>query len=387
MNTQYQKMLVSKDINIIDEDERIVEGIITDDLVDIDGHVIDAEGFKAALPDYLQWGNIRDQHGLPVAKVIGTPEWNKFQVQVVDDGVWKKIKAGLYKGFSIGIRVLGVEVEDVSKYADSSFLGLPQLVVRAIKEAGVIIRITKMVLAEVSIVDRPANPRALVTSIKNMKSDENAPYIPVLGNILKAQNQQGEIQMENQNTQVDNQLDETTQETVEKDVTATTENQGTSDVESRIASLEKSVSDFGVAFTDLRGGIETQVKMIQESLEKAMQAFAPAKEEVVFVTTPEVVIEAVQTEQSGATDVAKMVNDLVVKAIADIQAGVTKSVDEAVKKIQVTDVTANERVGGVNGGDGSEEIVEVQKNTTATKKISYREAAIAVAAKFGATIE
>lgn len=382
--TELAKSLFTKDFNLVDEDERIVEGYITDDSIDIDGHIIDKDGFKSALEDYLSWGNIRDQHGLPVGKVIGMADWNRISVKIVDDSVWKKIKAGLYKGFSIGIRVLGIEVEDVAKYADSSFAGLPQLVVKAIRESGVIIRITKMVLAEVSIVDRPANPRALVTSIKNMKSDASVPFVPVIGSIIKAQNSEGEIQMENETQQVDTQLDETNVETeiVEKDA-ANVEGQGVVDFESRVASLEKSVTDLVGVVTQINGTVDTQLKTMQDTLAKALEGLKQAQ---VAETVTDVPVETatVVDVKSVEVDTEKQVADLVTKAIADIQAAVTKSVDEAVKKLVPTE-SADNRVGGVNGGEQDEDTTTLTKGTE-SKKVTYKDAAIAVAARFGATI-
>ena len=114
--------------------------------IDADGEVVTAEAMKAALPDYLRFGAVREMHG---GNAAGTAiearvledgrTW--FGAHVVDGEAAKKVKARVYKGFSIGGRVTSRDEGDAS-------------------------RITGLKLIEVSLVDRPANPEAVLTMYK-----------------------------------------------------------------------------------------------------------------------------------------------------------------------------------------------------------------------------
>lgn len=119
---------------------------------DSDGEVITPEAMKAALPDYMKWGAVREMHQ---AKAAGTAieaevrddgkTW--FGAHIVDTEACKKIKANVYKGLSIGGRVTGRD--DVNKS-----------------------KITGLNLVEVSLVDRPANPECVLTMYKAEALDE-----------------------------------------------------------------------------------------------------------------------------------------------------------------------------------------------------------------------
>lgn len=384
--TTLVKQVLTKDFGIVNEDQQIVEGIVTDDLVDVDGHVIDQNGFRSALVDYLQWGNIRDQHGLPVGKVLEITDWNKFVVQIVDDAVWKKIKAGLYKGFSIGIRVLGYEVEDVSKYTNDSYRGVPPLIVEAIKAGGLIIRITKMVLAEVSIVDRPANPRALITATKNMKI-ETEEYLPVSHFVIEAQKQyEGDTEMakkaqtavvEDLEKSVDavDQVTDTTEvvetENLAVEDTAVAEN----DLETKFASLEGIVSDLVTRQDNLSKQL-TDISQVLMTVSKALEAQAEAVDEVVE-SVVEPVVEAVSEKSINTNDM----DAIVAKLRESFDEAIEKAASAAVAKMTKTTEVV-ERSGGVNLGDGAEVKKETTTSTSKTdikQKATYGNAATLLA--------
>ena len=168
--------LINKEIgsiNIVNTDDRIVEGYFTDDKVDYVGHVIDMNATLEALKDYGNWGNIRDMHGEPVAVVIeiGKKAWNHVMVKVHDDNTWKKIKTGVYKGFSVGINPIEwdfVPMQFILAKTPDALEGLPEAIVDLFTKIGEIIYITKYMLVEISVVDRPANPRAQIMSYKSM---------------------------------------------------------------------------------------------------------------------------------------------------------------------------------------------------------------------------
>ena len=113
---------------------------------DSDGEIITAQAMKDALPDYMKFGAVREMHG---ASAAGTaiearvqPDGRTwFGAHVVDPIAVKKVKTKTYKGFSIGGRVLERDEDD------------PET-------------ITAIKLIEVSLVDRPANPEAILTMYK-----------------------------------------------------------------------------------------------------------------------------------------------------------------------------------------------------------------------------
>jgi prohead serine protease len=142
-------------------DQRIVEGIASTETIDSqpgvwEGHayagdVVDVGAIEAALPDYLEWSNVREMHQNSAAGVALSAEVVDgklhLAVKVVDDGAWKKVKERVYKGFSIGGRVVEAVLE---KLADGTYIR----------------RILKLILTEISLVDRPANPDAKILLFK-----------------------------------------------------------------------------------------------------------------------------------------------------------------------------------------------------------------------------
>ncbi len=127
----------------IDEEQRMVYGLASSEAVDSDGEIIEFEAIKAALPDYMKFGNVREMHAMSAAGVVKEAEAQEdtkqlwIWVKVVDDQAWLKVKEGVYKGFSIGGVVTKRSTQDKK-------------------------RITGLALYEISLVDRPANPEALV---------------------------------------------------------------------------------------------------------------------------------------------------------------------------------------------------------------------------------
>lgn len=153
--------LLYLNISKVDQEQRIVEGIASTEALDNqpgewDGHkyagdIVDADAIRAALPDYLKWSNIREMHQ---ASAVGTALSAEvidgklhLAIKVVDDGAWDKVKQGVYKGFSIGGRIVKAMLE---KLADGTYIR----------------RILELVLTEISLVDRPANPDARILLYK-----------------------------------------------------------------------------------------------------------------------------------------------------------------------------------------------------------------------------
>lgn len=123
-----------------------VWGYASSEAVDSDGETITADAMKAALPDYLKFGAVREMHqpmaaGTAIEAEVQDDGRTWFGALVVDPVACKKVETGVYKGFSIGGKVTARD--DINKTV-----------------------ITGLRLVEVSLVDRPANPEAVFTMFK-----------------------------------------------------------------------------------------------------------------------------------------------------------------------------------------------------------------------------
>lgn len=102
----------------VDEEQRLVYGTITEEVVDQAGEMMDYESSK---PHFQKWsddihvasgglskGNVRVMHGLTVAGKLTELEFNdddksiEVCAKVVDDTEWNKVLEGCYTGFSVG---------------------------------------------------------------------------------------------------------------------------------------------------------------------------------------------------------------------------------------------------------------------------------------------
>ena len=123
----------------VDDEKRMVYGYASTEAMDVQGEIVTKDAMAAALEDYMRFANIREMHqpsAVGVAKSAEIDDKGTFiSAHVVDDSAWSKVKAGVYKGFSIG----GKALEKVDN------------VINALR------------LTEISLVDRPANPEALIT--------------------------------------------------------------------------------------------------------------------------------------------------------------------------------------------------------------------------------
>lgn len=120
----------------------MVYGYCTSEAVDSQGEIVTKKAIRKAWEDYMEFANVREMHQPSAVGV--TKEFQHddngtwIGVKVVDDRAWKFVKEGVYKGFSIGGRV--------------------------VKKSKNIIE--EIILAEISLVDRPANPDAKFTAVK-----------------------------------------------------------------------------------------------------------------------------------------------------------------------------------------------------------------------------
>lgn len=128
-----------------DEESRMVWGYASTEALDSDGEVITREAVSGAWDDYMKFGNLREMHQ---PSAVGTVQEHMLDpvgawigAKVVDDAAWEKVREGVYKGFSIGGRITERDEDDATK-------------------------VTGLKLHEISLVDRPANPEAVITLFK-----------------------------------------------------------------------------------------------------------------------------------------------------------------------------------------------------------------------------
>ena len=109
---------------------------------DSSGEVVAPDAMRKALPDYMAFGAIREMHqakaaGAALYAEVDDKGATRICAHVVDPLAVRKVKAGVYKGLSIGGKVLARDAAD------------PSL-------------ITAIRLDEISLVDRPCNPEAVI---------------------------------------------------------------------------------------------------------------------------------------------------------------------------------------------------------------------------------
>lgn len=133
-------------ITKVDPDKRLVEGYASTEALDSQGERVTRAAIEGALADYMRFGNIREMHQPSAVGKTQVAEMDekglKISVKVVDDNAWNKVKEGVYNGFSIGGNA-------------------------TVKNGNVI---EGLDLTEISLVDRPANPEALITLFKSENS-------------------------------------------------------------------------------------------------------------------------------------------------------------------------------------------------------------------------
>lgn len=133
-------------------------GRATSDDLDLDKQVCDPVWLEGAMPEWFETGaNVREQHA-SIAAGVGTEltrngaGWD-LKSLVVDPASALKVKHGVLKGYSIGIRN-------------------PKVIKDAKAPGG---RIVAGQIVEVSLVDRPANPTCTLTLAKALKPGPAAP--------------------------------------------------------------------------------------------------------------------------------------------------------------------------------------------------------------------
>src|ERR1700730_16731016 len=118
-----------------------VYGIATSEALDEQGEIVRADAIRAAIPDYMRFPALREMHQLSAAGTTLEAEvcedgTTRIVAHVVDPIAVAKVRNQVYRGFSIGGR--GTR-----------------------REAGHPNTVTGLVLNEIPLGDRPANPEAI----------------------------------------------------------------------------------------------------------------------------------------------------------------------------------------------------------------------------------
>lgn len=171
----------------------VVHGKATSPDLDHDNQICDPVWLKSAMPEWFKFGNIREQHGASAAGVATdmTQDGEAWDITalITDPVAAHKVETKTYKGFSIGINRARV-VKDAA--APNG-------------------RIVDGRIVEVSLVDRPCNPTALLQLAKAAKP----------GMTIKSSDFDRERMLVKSQTVVE--LVEEPVEDVDKDVTVTDE--------------------------------------------------------------------------------------------------------------------------------------------------------------------
>lgn len=132
-----------------------VYGVASTGARDDAGEIVLPAAMQAALPDYARYPALREMHqptaaGRTLEASVDEDGATRIVAHVVDPVAIAKVKSRTYSGFSIGGRVLARDPADASV-------------------------ITRIKLSEISLVDRPANPEAVIDLWKADVADEPRP--------------------------------------------------------------------------------------------------------------------------------------------------------------------------------------------------------------------
>ena len=373
---QYLKMLygpfAKKGADMdIDSEQRIVGGYFTDDKVDLYGHIIDRAAMVRAIADYADWGNIREMHDKPVgvAKSVGERDWNYIEAQIVPDDTWALVEAGVYKGFSVGIIVTDAEFVSVEDIPENKFDGLPESIASAIKDFGEVLVITGLELVEVSIVDRPANPRAVIGTKGAMLPDAVLPSVVEGGEVLHKA-----FSMEHSEEKEVDKTDKAAEEVVEEisEVEAEAETEVEAEVESDTETEAEADEEMEAEADDeVEDTEEESVEEKDAATEDDMVVMVKAMHDVVFEMAA--TVQRLAELMTRAFDSADEEAEEDVEAEAEVEAEQDKGIDyDLIARLVVEKM--NDRRGVVNKG------VEEEDETIDIKSLGRSDLAKVIAA-------
>src|ERR1022692_2758040 len=91
-----------------DEEQRMAWGYASTATKDLKGETVTLDCIKSALPDYMEWANVREMHQLKAVGITKTAEVDEKGLyvgcKITDDIAWAKVKPdadgdSTYKGF------------------------------------------------------------------------------------------------------------------------------------------------------------------------------------------------------------------------------------------------------------------------------------------------
>lgn len=156
----------------------MIWGYATTDTLDKQGEVLSEKAIRNALPDYKKWRNIREMHQ---QKTVGKAEHLLMipgkgllvGIKITDESCWEKIQSGLYQGLSIG---------GIIHNREKRFFGGRMLTV-----------ITELTIAEISVVDQPANNETtLLIKPEEKKEEETKLFEKWFNKVAVAEEKKGE---------------------------------------------------------------------------------------------------------------------------------------------------------------------------------------------------
>jgi hypothetical protein len=158
-------------VEALDDGSIRVHGVASTGGRDSSGEIVQPEAMRKAVPAYLAFGAIREMHqpraaGCALSAEVGEDGVTRLAAHVVDPVAIGKVKAGVYKGLSIGGKVLARDPDDPTV-------------------------ITALRLDEISLVDRPCNPEAVIDLWKLRAVPTNAEVLAEADALAKAAGKPG----------------------------------------------------------------------------------------------------------------------------------------------------------------------------------------------------
>lgn len=132
----------------------LVKAVINDETVDDENEIVDYDGAKTALDEFMKFANVREMHQKSAVGTVESIEHDDVMrkstaiLAVVDPTAILKVETKVYKGTSLGGWKRGL-VKELNKAS-----GLP------------VTRVKAPVINEISLVDRPSRPTALLSMLK-----------------------------------------------------------------------------------------------------------------------------------------------------------------------------------------------------------------------------
>jgi hypothetical protein len=131
-NGNLPTMHLFAEIKRTDDENRIVEGYCFVNEEVGDGYKLTRSAMEEASEGYMQFPAIREMHGKNAAGLAEAITWDDkgcmIRTKIVDDAAWEKVKAGVYRGFSVGVNpkvVRGKEVLAVD-WVENSLVDRPK---------------------------------------------------------------------------------------------------------------------------------------------------------------------------------------------------------------------------------------------------------------------